>query len=102
MPVFSLIWVRSVACARLEGTSVSAVEFFSRIEEEKLAAAEGRAKEATRGVSGDMGTTLEKAKDVAQVGSEWATQMARAAGDKVRGAVDKAAAHTQQAAGWHR
>ncbi len=64
-----------------------------------MADAEDRAREATRGVSGDIGGKLEKAKDMAQGGSEWATQMAGAAGDQVRGAVDKAAARTQQAAG---
>jgi ElaB/YqjD/DUF883 family membrane-anchored ribosome-binding protein len=64
-----------------------------------VADAEDRAREATRGVSGEIGGKLEKAKDVAQSGSEWATQMAGTAGDKVRGAVDKAAARTQQAAG---
>jgi hypothetical protein len=40
-----------------------------------VADAEHRAREATRGVPGTMGATLEKAKDVAQGDSEWATQM---------------------------
>jgi ElaB/YqjD/DUF883 family membrane-anchored ribosome-binding protein len=60
-----------------------------------VADTEDMTREATRGVSGSMGAASEKAKDAAQAGSEWATHMVGAAGDKVRGAADK----TEQAGG---